>query len=51
MLQGLKVILEHRSIPNDGVQAFDLRRTLQHTERLGQRLSLLSRGEERPESK
>lgn len=35
-------------LPDDGVQASDLRRALQHAERLGQRLSLLGRGQERP---
>lgn len=39
------------SLPDDGVQASDLRRTLEDTERLGQRLRLLGRGQERPETK
>lgn len=37
-------------VPDDGVQASDLRRTLQHAERLRQRLRLLSRGQERPDA-
>lgn len=39
------------SLPDDGVQAPDLRRTLEDTERLGQRLRLLGRGQECPETK
>lgn len=47
----LKVVFTERgAAPDDGVQAFDLRRALQHAERLGQRLRLLSRGQERPET-
>lgn len=42
---------EHRSVPDDGVKASDLRCALQHTERLGQWLGLLRRGQERSETK
>lgn len=37
--------------PDDGVQASDLRSAFQHAERLRQRLSLLSRSQQGPESK
>lgn len=40
-------VSERQPVPDDGVQASHLRRALQHTERLRQRLRLLSRGQER----
>lgn len=47
----LKVLVPERlSVPDDGVEASDLRRALQHAECLRKRLGLLSGGQQRPET-